>query len=112
VKEFRQLQLISLVHRIAKTFCHCWIGKQENSMIRISPRAVVTGLLLLGIGSPGFAQSSYHSYRSVAHHARQHNAAIRQNGLNSFALVSPQGSYDATVNGGGSAGYNENLLIH
>ncbi|HEY2527781.1 MAG TPA: hypothetical protein VGJ20_07495 [Xanthobacteraceae bacterium] len=79
-------------------------------MNRISPRAVVTALLLLGIGSPGFAQSSYHSYR--IHHARQHNAAIRQNGLNSLALVPSIGG-DAsapTLTGGGSVGYNANLL--
>ena len=81
-------------------------------MTRISTRAAVTALLLLGIGSPGFAQSSYHSYRSVALHARQHNAAIRQNGFNSFALVPSIGS-DASapsLTGGGSIGYNANIL--
>jgi hypothetical protein len=81
-------------------------------MTRISPRAVVTALLLLGVGSPGFAQSPYYSYRSVVHHARQHNAAIRQNGLHSFARVPSIGG-DASApifTGGGSAGYNANVL--
>jgi hypothetical protein len=81
-------------------------------MIRISIRAVVTALLLLCIGSPGFAQSSYRSYRADVHHARQHNAAIRQNGLNSFGMVPSIGGDGSapTLTGGGSAGYNANVL--
>lgn len=81
-------------------------------MTNISTRAVGTALLLLGIGSPGFAQSSYHSYKSVVHHARQHNATIRQNGFNSFALVPSIGSSASapTLTGGGSVGYNANVL--
>ena len=81
-------------------------------MTRISNRAVVTALLFLGIGSPGFAQSSYHSYRAGAHYARQHNATIRQNGLNSFGMV-PSVGVDAsapTLTGGGSVGYNASIL--
>jgi hypothetical protein len=79
-------------------------------MTRISFRAVVTAFLLLGIGSPGFAQSSYRGYRAGIHHARPHN--IRQNGLNSFGMVPSIGG-DASapaLTGGGSMGYNANVL--
>jgi hypothetical protein len=80
-------------------------------MIRSLPRAVVTAFLLLGIGSPGFAQSSYHSYGAGSQYSRQHNAAIRRNGFNSFALVPSIDSSSApALTGGGSVGYNANVL--
>jgi hypothetical protein len=81
-------------------------------MTRVSSCVVVAALFLLGIGSPGFAQSSYHSYRARVDHARQHNAAIRRNGLNSFGAVPSIGSDGAapSLTGGGSAGYNANVL--
>jgi hypothetical protein len=81
-------------------------------MTRISARAVVTAFLLLGVGSPGFAQSSYRGYGAGIHHARKHNAAIRQNGLNSFGMVPSIGGDAAApaLTGGGSMGYNANVL--
>ena len=81
-------------------------------MTRISSCVFVTALFILGIGSPGFAQSSYHSYRASVYHARHHNAASRQNGLNSFGLVPSIGGGGSApaLTGGGSAGYNANVL--
>lgn len=81
-------------------------------MTSISTRAALTAILLLGIGSTGFAESPYHGYRSAAHHARHHNAAIRQNGLNSFGMVPSIGGDASTpaLTGGGSVGYNANNL--
>jgi hypothetical protein len=81
-------------------------------MTRISSCVVVTALFIFGIGSPGFAQSSYQSYWARVHHARHHNAANRQNGLNSFGLVPSIGDDGSApaLTGGGSAGYNANVL--
>jgi hypothetical protein len=81
-------------------------------MTRISSCVVVTALFIVGVGSPGFAQSSYHSYRAGVYHTRQHNAAVRQNGLNSFGAVPSIGGDGSapTLTGGGSVGYNANVL--
>jgi hypothetical protein len=81
-------------------------------MTRISSCVVVTAIFLLGIDSPGFAQSFYQSYTARVHHARHHSAASRQNGLNSFGLVPSIGGDGSApaLTGGGSAGYNANLL--
>jgi len=81
-------------------------------MTRILSCAVVPALFLLGIGSPGFAQSSYHSYRAPVHHARHHSAVSSPNGLNSFGLVPAIGGDGSApaLTGGGSAGYNANVL--
>jgi hypothetical protein len=86
-------------------------------MVKIPAFAVVAAVLVV-VASPASAQ-------------RRHNAAdnsavmVDPNGLNAFGLASPgyppgallydpvrNGSYNPTLNGGGSAGYNAGEKIH
>jgi hypothetical protein len=79
-------------------------------MIRISALALIAAAAI-GVTAPAFARSSQH--RVATNKTHSHAVAARQSGLNAFGMV--QGDvggrvFKPALTGGGSAGYNENVL--
>jgi hypothetical protein len=106
---------------------------RRKTMTRLSTLAVIAAVTAAATAAPAFAQSfdpdagtgnivqfSYapnapQNDQAVVRQGRHGRAAARQNGLHAFAMV-PGGRSGRDVNepaltGGGSLGYNQNLLI-
>jgi hypothetical protein len=102
-------------------------------MTRFSTLALIAAVMAAASASPAFAQSFdpeagtgnvvQFSYAPIApqndriavRQGRHSRMTARQNGLNAFAMVpggrSGRDANDPALTGGGSLGYNQNLLI-
>jgi hypothetical protein len=81
-------------------------------MFKISKLIVAAAIAIAGL-APALARSPTHNQTTAMHHA-QHPNATQRSGFYDFATVPPPGAdaipIDPALTGGGSRGYNDNLL--